>query len=179
VAKLKGAACSIKGGVGTASVGIPSRNGSSDVTVSALMVVNAIGSIVDPDNGEIVAGPIGESGFGDSVDLLINDPPKPRGFFRNTTIGVVATDAKLDKIGATRLAIAGQDGIGLAIRPAHTANDGDTVFALATGSGGEIPGDVLHAAALKAVSGAILNAIDSAETLGGVMSAKGARESFR
>jgi len=178
VAKLKGATSSIKGGVGTASVRIPSNNGADEVTVSALMVVNAIGSIVDPENGEIVAGPISDSGFGDSVDLLINDPPKPRGFFRNTTIGVVATDAKLDKIGATRLAIAGQDGIGLAIRPAHTANDGDTVFALATGAAGEIPGDVLHAAALKAVSGAILNAIESAETLGGVLSSKEARKKF-
>jgi L-aminopeptidase/D-esterase-like protein len=170
VAKLLGAASSIKGGVGTASVRMP--NGA---TVGALMVVNAIGGIVDPDTGEIVAGPQTENGFADSIELMIESPPKDRGFFRNTTIGVVATDAPLDKIGATRLAIAAQDGIALAIRPSHTANDGDTMFALSTGKHPDtIPGDVLHAAALKAVTGAILNAIESAETLGGVMSAKDA-----
>ncbi len=174
VAKLLGAASSIKGGVGTASVRLP--NGA---TVGALMVVNAIGGVVDPGTGEIVAGPQTDSGFADSIELMIESPPKDRGFFRNTTIGVVVTDAPLDKIGATRLAIAGQDGIALAIRPSHTANDGDTIFGLSTGTHPDaVPGDVLHAAALKAVTGAILNAIDTAETLGGVMSAADARATF-
>jgi L-aminopeptidase/D-esterase-like protein len=174
VASLLGAASSIKGGVGTASVKMP--NGA---TVGALMVVNAIGGIVDPETGEIVAGPQTENGFADSIDLMINRPPKDRGFFRNTTIGVIATDAPLDKIGATRLAIAGQDGIALAIRPSHTENDGDTMFALSTGTHPErVPGDVLHAAALQAVTGAILNAIHSAETLGGVKSAADAKAKF-
>ena len=171
VAKLLGGSASIKGGVGTASVRMP--NGA---TVGALMVVNAIGGVVDPTTGEIVAGPQTKDGFADSIELMIESPPKDRGFFRNTTIGVVVTDARLDKIGATRLAIAGQDGIALAIRPSHTANDGDTMFGLSTGTHPEsIPGDVLHAAALKAVTGAIMNAIDSAETLGGVMSAADAK----
>jgi len=171
VAKLLGGSASIKGGVGTASIRMP--NGA---TVGALMVVNAIGGVVDPTTGEIVAGPQTKDGFADSIELMIESPPKDRGFFRNTTIGVVVTDARLDKIGATRLAIAGQDGIALAIRPSHTANDGDTMFGLSTGTHPEsIPGDVLHAAALKAVTGAIMNAIDSAETLGGVMSAADAK----
>jgi L-aminopeptidase/D-esterase-like protein len=171
VAKLLGGSASIKGGVGTASIRMP--NGA---TVGALMVVNAIGGVVDPTTGEIVAGPQTKDGFADSIELMIESPPKDRGFFRNTSIGVVVTDARLDKIGATRLAIAGQDGIALAIRPSHTANDGDTMFGLSTGTHPEsIPGDVLHAAALKAVTGAIMNAIDSAETLGGVMSAADAK----
>lgn len=171
VAKLLGGAASIKGGVGTASVRMP--NGA---TVGALMVVNAIGGVVDPNTGEIVAGPQTPEGFADSIDLMIESPPKDRGFFRNTTIGVIATDAPLDKIGATRLAIAGQDGIALAIRPSHTANDGDTMFGLSTGTHPDtVPGDVLHATALKVVTGAILNAIDSAETLGGVLSAADAK----
>lgn len=174
VAKLLGSNSSIKGGVGTASVRMP--NGA---TVGALMVVNAVGGIVDPTTGEIVAGPRTENGFADSIDLLIEGPPRDRAFFRNTTIGVVATDAPLDKIGATRLAIAGQDGIALAVRPSHTANDGDTMFGISTGTHPDpIPGDVLHAAALKAVTGAILNAIESAETLGGVLSAKEAKANF-
>lgn len=177
VAKLLGAAASIKGGVGTASVRIPSGSGKgAGATVGALVVVNALGGIVDPESGEIVAGPQTEDGFADSIDLMIQAPHKDRGFFRNTTIGVVATDAPLDKIGATRLAIAGQDGIALTVRPSHTANDGDTVFGLSTCRYPDtVPGDVLHAAALKAVAGAILNAIDSAETLGGVKSAADAR----
>ena len=171
VAKLLGVNASIKGGVGTASVRMP--NGG---TVGALMVVNAIGGVVDPTTGEIVAGPQTDEGFADSIELMIESPPKDRGFFRNTTIGVVVTDAPLDKIGATRLAIAAQDGISLAIRPSHTANDGDIMFGLSTSNHTEsVPGDVLHAAALKAVTGAILSAIDSAETLGGVMSAADAK----
>jgi len=142
--------------------------------------VNAIGGIVDFESGEIVAGPQREDGFADSIDLMIQSPPKERGFFRNTTIGIVATDAPLDKIGATRLAIAGQDAIALAVRPSHTANDGDTVFGLSTGTYPDsVPGDVLHAAALKAFGGAILNAIDSAETLGGVKSAADARAAWK
>ena len=76
--------------------------------------------------------------------------------------------------------MAGQDGIALAVRPSHTANDGDAMFALSTGKHPEaVPGDVLHAAALKAVTGAILNAIDSAETLGGVKSAADARAAVK
>jgi L-aminopeptidase/D-esterase-like protein len=174
-AKLLGQPQSIKGGVGTASV-----TTSTGATVGALVVVNAIGDIVDPETGEIVAGPQTESGFANSVDLMISSPPKERGFFRNTTIGVVATDAKLNKIGATRLAMAGQDAMAMAVRPSHTANDGDTIFGLSTGTHEEhVPGDVLHAAALKAMSGAILNAIDSAETLGGVLSVADAKAAQR
>ncbi|MDP6667467.1 MAG: P1 family peptidase, partial [Dehalococcoidia bacterium] len=191
VAKLLGAEASIKGGVGTASVHIPAGRGKgAGAVVGALMVVNAIGGIVDPESGEIVAGPQTKDGFADSIDLMINTPPRDRGFFRNTTLGVVATNAPLDKIGATRLAIAGQDGIALAVRPSHTANDGDTVFGLSTSAPGDssnspgsasspapVSGDVLHAAALQAVSGAILNAIESAKSLGGVKSAVDARGS--
>ena len=181
VGKLLGQARSIKGGVGTASVQVPSGPSvSGGATVGALMIVNAIGGIVDPESGEIVAGPQTEDGFADSIDLMISSPPKDRGFFRNTTIGVVATDAPLDKIGATRLAMAGQDGIALAVRPSHTANDGDAIFALSTGEYGEtVSGETLHAAALKAVAGAILNAIHSAVTLGGVKSAAEARTGFK
>ncbi|MDA1279676.1 MAG: P1 family peptidase [Chloroflexi bacterium] len=175
VAKLLGISASIKGGVGTASIRLP-----GGATVGALMVVNAIGGIVDPETGEIVAGPQISNGFADSIDLMINNPPKDRGFFRNTTIGVVATDVALDKIGATRLAMAAQDGIAIAVRPSHTSNDGDAMFALSTGTfTASVPGDVLHAAALKAVTGAILNAIDSAETLGGVKSAADAKKDWR
>ena len=110
--------------------------------------------------------------FADSLDVLVNEARKPRGFFTNTVIGVVATDAALDKRAVSRLAVAGQDGIALAVRPAHTSSDGDTVFSLATGGHpGNPDPDVLHAAAVQAVSSAILSAVRHATGLGGIPSA--------
>ena len=168
VAKILGASQSVKGGVGAASVTL-----ADGTTVGALMAVNAVGDIVDPANGRTVAGPVSDDGtrFEDTSEILLTRPPRHRDFFRNTVIGVVATDATLDKIGATRLAMAGQDGIALAVRPSHTQSDGDTVFTLATGErgGGEpVNPNALHVACTRAVVGAILDAVYSATTLGGV-----------
>jgi L-aminopeptidase/D-esterase-like protein len=166
VGKTLGAGRSVKGGVGTCSVKL-----ADGTTVGALVAANAIGDVVDPADGVSIAAPINETGDGylDTVDILLSDPPKPRSFFRNTVIGVIATDAKLDKIGASRLAIAAQDGIALAVRPAHTQNDGDTVFALATGKQSRAANlNALHAAALRAMSGAVVDAVLSATSLGGV-----------
>jgi L-aminopeptidase/D-esterase-like protein len=186
VAKLRGMAKAVKGGIGTASVTLP-----GGAKVGALMVVNAVGSIVDPADGRVVAGPrtgLYGSPFEDSIDILVTQPPRDRPFYRaagpgpgnslsespsvNTVIGVIATNAKLDKRGASRLAVAAQDGIALCVRPAHTGSDGDTVFALATGEVEDHPGgDALHAAALRATTGAVLHAIDAATALGGIPSA--------
>ncbi len=160
---------SVKGGIGTASVRL-----SGGATVGALAAVNPAGSVVNPATGQVIAGPVSSdrAGFQDSVEILINAPPKDRGFFRNTTLGVVATDVELDKRGAARLAVAGQDGIAMTIRPAHTANDGDIVFSLATGAVDvEARPDELHAGALKAMSEAIMDAVESATSLGCVPSA--------
>lgn len=166
VGKILGANRSVKGGIGTASVKL-----SNGTTVGALVAVNAVGDVVDPANGQSIAGPLSENrdSFESTVELLMSSPPRQRGFFRNTVIGVIATDARLDKIGASRLAIASQDGIAMAVRPAHTQNDGDTVFALATGKSG-IDGnlDALHAAALQATAGAIIDGVLSATSLGGI-----------
>lgn len=170
VGGILGANRSVKGGVGTASVKL-----SDGTMVGALFAVNAVGDVVDPTDGETIAAPLSASGdtFESTIDVLMKSPPRPRGFFRNTVIGVVATDARLDKIGASRMAIAGQDGIALAVRPAHTQSDGDSVFALATGKS-EIDGnlDALHAAALQATTGAILDAVLSASSLGGVLAVR-------
>jgi len=170
VGKLKGMDRAVKAGIGTACIRVAGGQ-----LVGALMAVNAVGSIVDPASGRIVAGPRTgdpDSPFEDSLDILVNQPRKPRGFFTNTVIGVVATDAALDKRAASRLAVAGQDGIALAARPAHTSSDGDTVFSLATGNHpGKPDPDVLHAAAVQAVSAAILSAVEHATGLGGIPSA--------
>ncbi len=166
---LRGRNRSVKGGIGSASVQLK-----GGATVGALAAVNSSGGVVDPSTGEVIAGPINAdaSGFEDSVEILLTDPPKDRRFFRNTTLGIVATDAQLDKPGAARLAMAGQDAIAMAIRPSHTSNDGDIVFSLATGVHDATPTpDELHAGALRSMCAAIIDAVESATALGGVLPA--------
>lgn len=150
VGKLLGPQGVMPGGVGTASVS------AGGITVSAIVACNAVGDVVDPATGEIVAGARrpGSAEFADVQALLLADqlpafPPVPPA--SNTTIGVVVTDAQLDKAGARRLAMSAHDGIARVIRPSHTMLDGDTMFALATGSAGR-SGDLLKLTALAAVA---------------------------
>jgi L-aminopeptidase/D-esterase-like protein len=135
------------------------------------MVVNAIGDVVNSEDGSIVAGPRGENGaFLDTMAAL-------RGGTRrlsegNTTIGVVATNAALTKEQTNRLASIAHDGLARAIRPVHTLGDGDTMFALATGER-EVSPDrtvALEAFAVRAVERAIVKAVTSATSLAGVPS---------
>jgi L-aminopeptidase/D-esterase-like protein len=120
----------MKAGIGTASVLMP-----SGLIVAALMAVNAVGDIIDPATGQVIAGsrtPDG-GGFADARRLLRAGRP-PRGRVgQNTTIGVVATNARLSKPDAARMAQLAYDGCARAISP-HTIFDGDTIFALATGT---------------------------------------------
>ncbi|MEZ4716445.1 MAG: P1 family peptidase [Caldilineaceae bacterium] len=104
--------------------------------LGALVAVNAFGHVVDPDTGAIIAGarqPGG--GFVDTVAAAQSWVGRTLAQLRrtNTTLAVVATNARLDKAGATKVAWMAQDGLACAIRPAHTHFDGDTVFALSTG----------------------------------------------
>jgi L-aminopeptidase/D-esterase-like protein len=119
VAKLWGPTRGVPGGLGTWAV----RDG--DLAVGALFIVNAVGEVVDED-GEVLAGPRLEPGER-REDLL--EWMRVAG---NTTIGVVATNAALPKFEVRRLAQVANDAIDLAVRPAHTIFDGDTVFTLAT-----------------------------------------------
>jgi L-aminopeptidase/D-esterase-like protein len=116
VAKLAGPEGAVKSGIGTACVALH-----DGTLVAALVVVNAIGAIYDPANGEAVAVP--------RTDTTATAESKPFAGV-NTTIGVIATNARLDSVGVNRLASIGHDGLALAIRPAHTLYDGDTLFAL-------------------------------------------------
>ncbi len=111
----------MKGGVGTASV---EEDG---VIVGALFAVNALGEIVD-DDGNVLVGARGGDEADEGSPAVEPDPP-----VGNTTIGVVATNARLSKERAHLLALAAHDGLARAIRPSHTIWDGDTVFTLATG----------------------------------------------
>lgn len=131
VGKGRGASASMKGGLGSASMDL-----GDGLVMAALAVVNAVGSVHDPDTGELLAGPIVDGKPTSSIDLYASadygrsSAPQPLG---NTTIAVIGTNLKLTKAQANRLATVAHDGLALAIRPTHTLHDGDTVFAMATG----------------------------------------------
>ncbi|GAB3873518.1 P1 family peptidase [Kibdelosporangium lantanae] len=119
---------SLKGGLGTASARV------DEFTVGALAVANAIGEAVDPRTGVPYAASFEVDGeFGPWPNRPAELPNIPRRRL-NTTIGVVAVDARLTKAEARRLAMVAHDGLARAVRPAHSMFDGDTVFALATGT---------------------------------------------
>ena len=122
VAKIRGLSHAMKGGVGTASV---EEDG---LVVGALFAVNALGEIVDDDGNVLVGARGGDETDAEGDPVVEPDPP-----VGNTTIGVVATNARLSKERAHLLALAAHDGLARAIRPSHTIWDGDTVFTLATG----------------------------------------------
>ena len=129
VGKMLGMEWAMKGGVGTSAVTL-----GSGLVVGALAVVNAVGDVVDPMTGAIIAGArTPEGGFADARRIVRGEyhPAEPG---RNTTVAVVATNAKLDKAQATKVAQMAHDGLARAIVPSHTPSDGDTVFSLATGT---------------------------------------------
>lgn len=134
IGKLAGRGRAMKAGIGTASYTL-----SDGTIVAALVAVNAVGDIIDPETGQVVAGvrtPDGKS-LADARKLLRSPdftlPARPPAPFANTTIGVVATNARLTKAQATKIAQMAQDGVARAVYPTHTPVDGDTIFALATG----------------------------------------------
>ncbi|MSQ11162.1 MAG: peptidase S58 family protein [Dehalococcoidia bacterium] len=169
VAKILGPTRAVKGGLGTASVRL-----GEGVVVGAVVAVNAIGDIVDPETGRTVAGPRREDGrgFHDGRELLLSGKATLPTLARtSTTLVVVACNAKLTKEEATKLAQQGQNGVALAVRPAHTTGDGDVVFALATGQTDErLPLGQLGLAATTVVARAILRAVLAAKGLGGIPS---------
>ena len=158
VGKLFGIERSMPGGIGTASIKVGA------FTVGALVAVNAIGDVLDAD-GRVMAGARGADGQGlvrASERLLAGEGPARLMAGMATTIGVVATDAQLTKAQANKLATLAHHGLSRAIDPI-TVNDGDTLFALATGSAGR-SGDLsaLGAMAAEAVARAIRNAVRAA-----------------
>jgi L-aminopeptidase/D-esterase-like protein len=161
------------GGIGSASLRV------DGVTVGALIAVNAVGDVIDPASGRVVAGARDDDGgFIDTQAAMLagrsnllraatalrpgsaqnhGGAPAPGGA---TVIGVVATDAALSKAHAKRLAVMAHDGLARVIRPAHTPADGDTLFALSTGRNSAPPDLLLLGAmAAHAVAQAVLNAV--------------------
>ncbi len=167
VGGLLGNELATKGGIGSASLDL-----GDGLKVAALIAVNALGDVVD-ETGQIIAGlrtdPNTKS-FASTLELLRSISRMPAMPTReNTVIGVVATNARLNKEEVNKVAQMAQDGLAQAVRPAHTMFDGDTLFALATG---EIPANVnaIGAFAAEVVAQAIRNAVRSATSLAGVRS---------
>jgi L-aminopeptidase/D-esterase-like protein len=164
VGKLLGPRFATKAGLGMASQRI-----GKGVIVGAIVAVNAVGDVVDPQTGEILAGarkPVG-GGFLNTAERIKGDLGQTILAMMSTTIGVVATNAQLTKEQVNLVAMMAQDGLARAIRPAHTMLDGDTLFALSLG---ERKGDVsaIGTAAADVVAQAIVRAVRAAEALHGV-----------
>ncbi len=168
---------SIKGGLGSASLILD-----SGITVAALVAVNSDGSVINPESGR--PWEIGlevNDEFGDQGRRTVELPPPPGSEpAKNTTIGIIATDATLSAPQTQKVAQMAHDGMARAIRPAHTMFDGDTIFCLATGQKElpEAPGffiapralslnELGHAAA-NCMSRAIIHAILNAASLAGM-----------
>ncbi len=160
VGKVAGYEYRMKGGIGSSSGGL------GEAVVGALVVVNAFGDIVDANSGKIIAGARDPNSgqFLNCEEYLKTHAVAPFPIATNTTLAVVATDARLTKEEATKVAQMAQDGLSRTIRPAHTPFDGDLVFCLAMG---KKSGSVLSLGALAAqlVAEAILRAVKIANKL--------------
>ena len=168
IGKAMGIKNATKGGLGTYCMTV------AGVKIAAIAVANPFGDVVDPETGIIIAGARGKHNefINTSNYLLQGSAGKSETDLSNTTLAVVITDADLTKEEANKLSQNGQNGLSLAIRPAHTSGDGDVVFALATGKS-KLKPDMrqLGIAASKTVYKAIIQAVRSAESLGGIPSA--------
>ena len=139
------------GGVGSACKYL-----NSGLIVAAIVVVNALGNVVSPESGEVVAGGTENGVFVDITERLL-EATLVQG--TNTTIGVVATNADLSPAETNRVAEMAHDGMARAIRPAHTMFDGDTLFTLATGSHTRSSVNTVGILAAEVVATAIVNAV--------------------
>jgi L-aminopeptidase/D-esterase-like protein len=175
VGKMFGMALAMKSGLGTAGMEI-----GGGILVGALVAVNAFGDIVDPQTGQILAGlrsgrvgPLrvgGKDHFADTLGMMKRSIGRGiLGFAArgNTVIGVVATNAKLTKAQATKVAQMAQDGVARSIRPAHTMLDGDVIFALSAGTG-KADVSTVGAFAAEVMAEAIVRAVRMAAPAGGL-----------
>jgi L-aminopeptidase/D-esterase-like protein len=141
--------------------------------VAALAVVNAFGDVRDPSTGRIVAGPRLEDGtLADSVEHLLEAERFMR-WGENTTLGIVATNARLSKPQVTKMAQMAQDGLARTVSPVHTSVDGDVVFAASVGGLASIvmAPDVVGAWAARMTAEAVLRGVREARGVPGVPAA--------
>ncbi len=167
VGKILGSERAMKGGVGSASFRLD-ENDNDGLTVGAIAAVNAFGDVRDARNGEILAGPRLDDGtLGDTVELLPEAASRLR-WGQNTTLCIVATNARLTKTETTKVAQMAHDGLARTIYPVHTTVDGDVAFAASLGDIETAP-DIVGAWGAKAVSEAVMRAVGSAESVGGIV----------
>jgi L-aminopeptidase/D-esterase-like protein len=171
IGKIGGGRTPMKAGIGSTAIALP--NG---LIVGAIVAVNAVGDVIDPSSGVVVAGARDANGkLADARKVLRagaqTTTPRPG---ENTTIGVVATNAKLTKAQASRMALMADDGLARALFPSHTLGDGDTVFALATGGwNGNADVSTVGALAADVMAEAIVRAAVMAKASGGLPAASG------
>jgi L-aminopeptidase/D-esterase-like protein len=164
VGKILGLEGAMKGGVGSASARLD-----GGLIVGALAAVNAFGDVRDPDRGRVIAGPRREDGtLGDTVELLPGAATRMR-WEENTTLGIVATNARLTKGAANKVAQMAHDGFARAIEPVHTTVDGDVAFAASVGDV-EAATDVIGAWGARVMQEAILRAVRAAKGVPGIPS---------
>ncbi len=174
VGKLYGMEYAVKSGIGSALV-----TGAGGVSVGALIVVNALGDVVDPRTGAVVAGTLDrdKKSFAGPRRIIreISYPFLPPG--SATVVGVVAVSASYSKVDMGRIARMAHDGLARTIIPSHTMLDGDTLFAVSAGGAGHVDVTVCGALAALAVEEAVLDAVVSAEAGAGYPSARDLRGS--
>ena len=171
VGKMFGGKRAMKGGIGTASIKL------DGLTVGAIVAVNAVGDVIDPTTGKLIAGARTADGkklAGTMAGILRGEALPPMLGGTNTTIGLVATDAKLDKAQAQKVAQMAHDGLARTINPAHTMFDGDTIFTVATGkttSTKPVNVTLIGALAAEAMAQAVVRAIRAAKGIQNLPSA--------
>lgn len=168
VGKINGPQNAMKGGLGSCAFQ------AGELKVGAIAAVNCLGDVIDPKTGKILAGALREDKktFLNTEDFMISRYDNKKNIFNgNTTIGVVVTNAKLNKAQANKIASMAHNGYGRTMRPAHTMQDGDTIFVLATG---EVEADinVIGLIAAKAIEESVVRAVKHADSLHGYISYK-------
>jgi len=175
VGKILGMGQAMKSGIGTASIDL-----GGGIIVGAIIAVNALGDVIDPETGQILAGarplqkgPLNVGGKEKFVDTLkimksfVGKSALRLATMQNTVIGVVATNADLTKEEANKVAQMAQNGLAKAIRPANTMLDGDTLFCMATGKK-KCEVSIIGAFAAEAVANAIVSAVCNTKPAGGL-----------
>ncbi len=165
IGKMFGPQFAMKAGIGSASIKV------GEIVVGAIAAVNALGDVVNPKTGKIVAGARTDDGksFRDSLRAILQGYRVAMPVGANTTLGLVATNAALEKVQVAKVAQMAHDGLARAVNPVHTPADGDTIFALATGvSKVQVHHGMIGALAAEAMAQAIVRAAMSAETVLGV-----------
>lgn len=166
IGKMFGSQFAMKSGLGSASIKV----GNTGIVVAALVAVNAVGDVIHPKTGKIIAGSRAADGKGfrnQMAEIMKGRGVTPQ-LGANTTLGVVATNATLEKVQASKVAQMAHDGYARAINPVHTPSDGDTIFALATGaSSAKVNHGMIGALAAEAMSQAIVRAVVNATSIAG------------